>query len=290
MQSFKEYYLNEGFFPEEDINDAYRVACALARKGKPLNAIRSVLVQFTSDFADADPEEVEAFVDKVMNRVLADPRCRPYMGESIEAPGSYGKGFPTVYKISSRDVPSLEKTMWMVAYPGGYSRIKWFTADHKNPKLHPTDTPDGHIVAIGKADGGRKFKMEFKKARGARMLCPHDPDTWEPVNIRGGSHESSGEEIHEAKKSDELKYDSIPVKVIVSPKGGYAILDMRTNKRLKFSLGGFDQETLALNLIEAFNDTEWQGGLYPLVHHVTGKGNKITMLEVMDIPQHTKNV
>ncbi len=205
---------------------------------------------------------------------------------SIEAPGAHGKGFPTVHKISSRDVPSLEKTMWMVAYPGGYSRIKWFTADHKNPKLHPTDTPDGHIVAIGKADGGRKFKMEFKKARDAAKLCPHDPDTWEPVNISGGSHESSGEEVHEAKD----RWADIPVQVVLSRKGGYKIIDLRTNKELHWTKGGMDQETLALKLIEAFNDEEWQGGLYPIMGALTRSGRKNTMLEVMDIPQQAKRV
>jgi len=70
--------LVEGFFPEEEINHAYKSACRLAREGLPLNYIRASLIEFVDTTADADPEEIEAFVDKVMQRVLADKEnCSP---------------------------------------------------------------------------------------------------------------------------------------------------------------------------------------------------------------------
>ena len=75
--SFRQHFLREGFFADEEIEHAYRVACSLARQGEPLNRIRQSIRDFVSDFADADPEEVEAFTEKVMKMVLEQPQCSP---------------------------------------------------------------------------------------------------------------------------------------------------------------------------------------------------------------------
>ena len=122
--------------------------------------------------------------------------------ESDEVPGSYGKGFPTVHKTRKGDMsPHPDKSKWNVAFPGGMESIEWFTADHPNEKLHPQKTPEGTLEAIGKTESGRKFKMEFRKERDARVLCPYDPETWEPVNIRGGTSYSAGEEMYGARQN-----------------------------------------------------------------------------------------
>ena len=122
-----------------------------------------------------------------------------FKGGGTEAPGSLAKGFPTVHKTDSRYVPHMKgkPSKWQVAFPGGMEFVEWFTADNPNEKLHPQKTPEGTLNAIGKTESGRKFKMEFRKAPGYDKLCPYDPETWEPVNIRGGDHRSSGKEIGE---------------------------------------------------------------------------------------------
>jgi len=106
----------------------------------------------------------------------------------------YGAGFPTVHKIDARSVPHLKgkPSKWRVAWPGGMDYITWYTADHKNPKFHPQETQQGTLLARGKTDAGKGFKMEFEKEPGANKLCPYDPETWKPVNIKGGTGKSAG--------------------------------------------------------------------------------------------------
>ena len=72
--------INEmGFFLDDEFHGAIRLACRLSRQGQPLNKIRQALRTFIDDYADADPEEAEAFVDQVMQAVHADKTCWPSM-------------------------------------------------------------------------------------------------------------------------------------------------------------------------------------------------------------------
>jgi hypothetical protein len=106
----------------------------------------------------------------------------------------YGAGFPTVHKVSKFDTPTLrgKPSKWQIAWPGGMDYIKWFTADNKDPELRPQKTQQGTLVAHGKTDSGKRFKMEFEKEEQAEKLCPYDPETWKPVNIKGGTGKSAG--------------------------------------------------------------------------------------------------
>ena len=141
-------------------------------------------------------DEPKVSVDLTMSNTSS--MSEAFKGGGTEAPGAYGKGFPTVHKIPREHIiPHPDKSIWKVAFPGGMEPVEWYTADHPNEQLHPQKTPEGTLRAIGKAESGRKFKMEFRKAAGHDKLCPFDSETWEPVNIRGGTSHSSGEEIHD---------------------------------------------------------------------------------------------
>ena len=106
----------------------------------------------------------------------------------------YESSFPTVHKIDSKHVPVLKgsPSKWQVAFPGGIEYVEWYTKDSDNAKLHPKKTRDGHLVAIGKSESGRKFEMEFEKEPEAELLCPYDPETWKPVNMPRGTGKSAG--------------------------------------------------------------------------------------------------
>jgi hypothetical protein len=109
----------------------------------------------------------------------------------------YEKSYPTVHKVDARYIPHMkgQPSKWNIAYPGGMEPIKWYTADHPNEKLHPQKTPAGTLIAIGKTESGRKFKMEFQKEDGEDILCPFNPETWKPLNMKSGTGKSAGEEI-----------------------------------------------------------------------------------------------
>ena len=140
----------------------------------------------------------------------------------------YGAGFPTVHKISSKDVPSLKgkPSKWQVASPGGIDYVKWYTADHRDPKNHPQKTPHGTLVATGKAESGKRFRMEFEKEPEAEKLCPYDPETWKPVNIKGGTGKSAGSIVEGVIK--EALAD-----IVKDAEGNYVFINPRGKEVLK---------------------------------------------------------
>jgi hypothetical protein len=184
-----------------------------------------------------------------------------FKGGGKEAPGSYGKGFPSVYKVDHRDVPSIDKTVWMIAYPNKYEMVKWYTADHDDPSLHPQKISDNLLGATGKTESGRTVKMKFSKDSRSDILCPHDSDTWNPVNLSQGGSRSAGE-VLEAKKIPETPAGYKDIEVDIVSQGGKPVAVYHdTDKRIYWREGGLDPETIGEKLLNAY---EMGSDVYPI--------------------------
>jgi hypothetical protein len=228
-------------------------------------------------YQDASPRQIELLEDllkrekiskavKLLYLVTGIKLHEDFKGGGTEAPGSYAKGFPSVYKIDHRDVPSIDKTVWMIAYPGKYEMVKWYTADDEDPSLHPQELSGNLLGVTGKTESGRMVKMKFSKDDRSDKLCPYDPDTWEPVNISQGGSRSEGE-VLEARKIPNTPPGYRDVEVdIISLRGEPAVVYHDTNKRITWRAGGFDTTKLAQKLLNAY---EMGSDVYPIDDLIT---------------------
>lgn len=223
-------------------------------------------------YQKASPKQIELLEDllrkekiskavKLLYLVTGIELQENFKGGGKEAPGSYAKGFPSVHKIDHRDVPSIDKTVWMVAYPGNYEMVKWYTADDEDPSLHPQKISDNLLGATGKTESGRTVKMKFSKDSRSDKLCPYDSDTWEPVNLSHGGSRSAGEML-EARKVPKTPSGYKDIEVDIVSQGGEPVAVYHdTDKKITWRAGGLDSETIGNKLLSAY---EMGSDVYPI--------------------------
>ena len=99
---------------------------------------------------------------------------------------TYEENFPTVHKISKKDVfPHPETSTWKIAYPGGMEDIEF-----EFKRL----AEGGNILVVGETKSGKVFQAVMKPAKGSK-IDPGDPETWYPINISSDTGKSVNKRI-----------------------------------------------------------------------------------------------